>query len=221
MDKSLTEYIEPSLGHQNILLQNCPDAGYEYFWLNFKDSVRNIELASSAEIVLLESEVTTLTLRFNLLKAEQRYDEIGQHIQSYLKRFFRAVLVESQYHKDIAFTNFKRWNKCCRMRQDIPCHGITVFDPFDDEEMQYIYFLHSISSSHHELIKQHIQAENDRASLLYEVISLEHCGIFGKFLEQYPDWTWATIHSRYGVSLPKGMLNGNKAMKCLQITNVF
>lgn len=215
MDKTLIEYIEQALSHQNILLENCPDAGYEYFWLNFKDSVRNIGLgpASSAETVLLASEVTTLTLRFNLLKTEQRYDEIGQHIQHFLKRFFRAVLIESEYHKDIAFTNFKRWIKCCKMRQDLPCQGITAFDPLDDEEMRYIYFLHSISSTHHELIKQHIQDRGDRVSLLYEAVRLRHCGILGKFLEQYPDWTQETIHNRYGVFLPKGMLNGNKAMK--------
>jgi len=213
MDKTLTEYIEHAMSHQNILLQNCPDAGYEYFWLNFKDSVRNIGLGSGSEIALLEKEVIALTLRFNLLKSEQRYDEIGQQIQDYLKRFFRAVLVESEYHKDIAFSNFKRWIKYCKMRQELPCAGITAFDPLEDQEMRRIYFLHSISSSHHGLIKKHIETGGDSRSLLNEAIRLGHCGILSKFLEQYPDWTRTTVQALYGVSLPKGMLNGSKAMK--------
>jgi len=205
--------MDKDMDNMHILVQNCPDAGYEYFWLNFKDSVRNIGHASSAEITLLESQVTTLTSRFNHLQAEQRYDEIGQQIQKFLKRFFRAVLVEGEYHKDIAYSNFKRWIKCCKIRQDQPCPGITAFDPLEDEEMQYIYFLHSISSGHHELIKQHIQAGGDRASLLYEVLRLQQCGILSKFLEQYPEWTRTTIHSHCNVLLPKGILRGNKAMK--------
>lgn len=212
-------YIDPSLEYEDILLRAHPDAGYEYFWLNFKDSVGNVihQQNKTEKMQLLALEVKTVTNRLNEYKKRHEYDQIGQAIQSFLKCFFWAILAESNYHIAIAYTNFKRWIRCCQLRREIPVDNVTPMDPLADADMAYLYFLHRIGG---EIPTYLVNADTqDREQglkyVLQQALATRSTAIFNKLLEHYPDWMRSEILSKYNINLPKGIKNGTKVMKLL------
>lgn len=212
-----SDYIEPSLSYSDVLLRDYPDAGYEYFWLNFKDSVSNITrhggTACTPKTVALSREVPVLTNKLNNLQALGQYDQIGVEIQRFLKIFLHCVFKESDYHINIARTNLKRWLKYCQYRRDVPKDGVAPMDPLDDPEMKYLYFLHQLYGLDRgaPVVEVVDLQESDALDHLLQWAYTNRChSALNKFLACYHDWTRNRILELYGNKLPKGMLNSSK-----------
>lgn len=206
-------YIDQSLQHHDVLLRNDPDAGYEYFWLNFKPSVCNTQSK-------LEHQLTDVSNQLNWCRSHREYDKIPNIIQRFLKGFFWDLLQSpgSSYHIRIACTNFKRWLKLCKLRSEYPVQGVTPYEPLEDQEMRYLYVCYRMYPDLVLVLKLNqlpIKVEDGKLYLLNMAISQKKPGMLNKLFEHYPDWTLASINKHYGASLPQGIKNGNKALKLL------
>jgi hypothetical protein len=125
--------------------------------------------------------------------------------------------LESEYYVDIAHTNFKRWIKYCKLRQDHPMPNFTPVDPLDDPQMKYLYFVHRLNDSYSaKLYAQGYRTPNPGLSAVLKwAVSEQSTQLFNKLLEYYPGWTIQTVGSEYGVQLPEGIKRGAKVIKLL------
>jgi hypothetical protein len=203
--------------YQDILTTNSPDAGYEYFWLNFKDSVHNATKGASPALKHIASTIPQLTDVLNQCKGSNDYDIIGKTIHVFLKSFLMHSLLLGQYHREIAYTNLKRWIKCCAIQLENPNKKISSFDPLHDKQMKYLYFLHRCAHTDPDTMELCHITTNTKDSVLNKLMSYSIAntkyGILDKLLESYPEWTASIIGQRYGITLPIGIKNSSKILR--------
>lgn len=198
--------------HEDVLVNGQPDAGYEYFWLMFKDSVGNAA-REDPDLVRMVSIIPDITRNLNIWKKEGNYIDIRRAIQTFLKSYLTRSLLLASYHRSIAYTNLKRWLKCCS-------HVVPPYDPLEDKEFEYLYFLHRCAANQPEIVQAAVRTSSKRDVVLSElllssVFQSKH-GILEKMLECYREWTLARIHSEYGLKLPSQVKNAGKVMKQIQ-----
>lgn len=198
--------------HDDVLASGQPDAGYEYFWLMFKDSVGNAA-QEDPDLIRMVSIIPDITRNLNIWKKEENYIDIRRSIQTFLKAYLSRSLLLKQYHRSIAYTNLKRWLKCCE-------HVSPPYDPLDDIEFEYLYFLHRTAVSHSKIVQDAVLSSNTRdtvlSKLLLDAVLLDKRGIMDKLLECYHEWTLARIQREYGVVLPKQVKNASKVLRQIQ-----
>lgn len=195
-----------------------PDAGYEHYWLNFKDSVLNANRQhDGTELAKISDTIPSITRKLNQLQQAERYDEIRQIIQEFLKQYFLKSLTLRSYYRDIAMTNFDRWLKLYPNQ--------TSIDPLSDPEMNYLYFLHKcvvIDEHTKRIIQQGVREHKQvvvNISVLQQLfdysIKNRKVAIFNKFLNHYHEWFREELYSQYGIEIPESLKNGNKINKIL------
>ena len=229
----VSAYIEKDLQHSQVLLNNEPDCGYEYFWLNFKDSVINASLCVlpkeiSESLKDLSTQIPVLTDKLNDLQKKREYNEIFNHINRFLKRYFWLILAEGEYHSSIATTNFKRWIKLCELRSLNPVPGFKHHDPLDESDsflnMKFIYFLHKcctnrmttsyrIKQSVLAVIRNEIEPCQIFSELFKEAVNCKSYSIVNKYLELYPRESVSLFKDNYNIDIPFGVKNSNKILK--------
>jgi len=92
--------------HENVLNSDKPDNKLEFFWLTFKDSIRNY--INPTEVMELEE----VSKKLNDLQNEERYDEIEEYIKSHIEKIgYSMILNEDVYRLGHLETNLKRWNR--------------------------------------------------------------------------------------------------------------
>jgi hypothetical protein len=231
----VSAYIDKDLQHSQVLLNNEPDCGYEYFWLNFKDSVNNAHLCSSLPIEVLQpiidlsKTIPLITKKLNFLQQNRDYTEIFTCINRFLKQYFWLILAEGEYHCSIAGTNLKRWIKVCEIRSVNPVQGFTHHDPLETIEccssssMRFISLLHRCCNNRSSsvTIKNYvisvIRGEIDSEELFYELfkksVTSRSNSIVNKYLEFYPKESVHMFKSIYSIDIPFGIKNSNKILK--------
>ena len=92
--------------HENVLNSDNPDNKLEFFWLTFKDSIRNY-LNDEERYELLE-----ISKKLNDLQQEKRYEEIEEYIKSHIEKVGYGMIINDDYYKAGHLkTNIKRWKK--------------------------------------------------------------------------------------------------------------
>lgn len=211
----MDSYIELHSQHNEILTRNDPDAGYEYFWLNFKLSVNNTTFKYK-----YQDELCDISRELNLFKSHGEYDKIPELIQSFLKDFLWDMLKMQpieMYHLRIAFTNVKRWIKLCELRLEFPVQGVTPYVPLSDQDMKYLYICYRIYLNNTDLKPKSFPVVPEIGKQYFLDLSIKYsrAGILNNLLEYYPNWTLSVIKKQYDISLPSGIKNGFKALKLL------
>ncbi len=212
----LTTYIDHGMTHTEILLSGDPDAGYHYFWMNFKGSVTNAaSVSKNPDLRALDKELTLVSDRLNILKDQAKFDQIGQEIQHFLKEFLWHILSEDKYHIAIASTNLKRWIRYT----EIPIPGTIRLNPLDDLDLYYLYFLHRLDSTYSKLIYRHgsLTSAQGLLMILRLAVSDRSAKLMNNLLEYYPEWTVDSVWIEYKVRLPATIRNGAKAIKQLSL----
>jgi hypothetical protein len=102
--------------YDDILTSGEPDAVYEFFWLMFKDSVRNFSssVSSCTQLTQISDEVPVISGRLNNLQKDKKYNVIISEIDSFLVKFAWTSLLTVDdscfsYHINILNTNINRW----------------------------------------------------------------------------------------------------------------
>jgi hypothetical protein len=230
----VSAYIDKDLQHSQVLLNNEPDCGYEYFWLNFKDSVNNSHLCSSLPvevrqpIIDLSKTIPLITKKLNFLQQNRDYCEIFTCINSILKQYFWLILAEGEYHCSIAGTNLKRWIKVCEIRS-VTIQGFIYHDPLEEQysisssSMRFISLLHRCCKNYDSCatIKNYvlsvIRGGIDSEELFYELfkksVTSRSNSIVDKYLEFYPKESVLLFKSIYRIDIPFGTKNSNKILK--------
>jgi len=134
--------------YQEILDSGDPDAVYEHFWYNFKDSVSNFgQIHPIIETLPIEG----VSNQLNVFKSTQDYKHIIEKISSFLVEYLWTCLSsDSVYHLNINYTNLRRWLDLPNTQEShdclldlqllkviyslIPKIGITFIKEFDLEE---------------------------------------------------------------------------------------
>lgn len=198
--------------HGDVLTNGQPDAGYEYFWLSFKDSVKNA-VQEDPDLARMVSIIPDITRNLNIWKSEGNYVDIRKSIQTFLKSYLARSLLLGQYHRSIAYTNLKRWLKCCN-------HVIPAYNPLEDGEFEYLYFLHRCAVNHEDIVQDAILRSPTRdmvlSCLLHGAVMHNRQGLLEKMLESYNEWTLERINVEYGLALPKLVKNASKVLKQIQ-----
>ena len=231
----VSAYIEKDLQHSQVLLKNEPDCGYEYFWLNFKDSVNNAHLCDSLptevnhKLKNLAGKIHSITNKLNILQERREYNEIFITINNFLKQYFWLILAEGEYHCSIATTNLKRWIKLCEIRSVSPVPGFTPHNPLDDNNdfspssMRFILFLHKccnnrdisiiIKSYVVDVIYGRLDSEDLFYNLFKESVLAKSNSIINKYLELYPEESVYMFKTYYNIDIPVGIKNAYKILK--------
>lgn len=229
----VSTYIEKDLQHSQVLLNNEPDCGYEYFWLNFKDSITNASLCSlpkeiSDSLQELSGQVPVITDKLNDLQKKRNYNEIFSCINGFLNQYFWLILAEGEYHSSIATTNFKRWIKLCELRSLNPVPGFKHHNPLEESDkypnMKFIYLLHKCctnrSTTSHKIkqsvlsvIRNEIEPHQIFGELFKEAVSSKSYSIVNKYLELYPKESVLLFKDNYNINIPFGVKNSNKILK--------
>jgi hypothetical protein len=191
-----------------------PDAHYEYYWINFKNSVTNASEDSPGHEGLhhLATQVPKLTAYFNDLQSRCEYLSIATGIQTFLKCYLVEVVQANAYHFSIARCNFRRW---------VHCQG--AFIPLDDPDMKYLYFLYHcmITDEMQTFVGKVITGSgtDDRSgtdtALIEYAIQHERVGLLENLLEYRHEFTKQYVLSRYGIQLPNGLRRGAKLLKII------
>src|SRR5665647_869110 len=89
-----------------VLNSDKPDNKLEFFWLTFKDSIKNY--LTESELIDL-SEVSN---NLNALQQQERYNEIEEFIKSHIERIGYGMMSKNDnYRISHLETNLRRWNK--------------------------------------------------------------------------------------------------------------
>jgi hypothetical protein len=194
---------------------NAPDAHYEHFWTNFKNSVTNAseDHANHGRLRSLALELPSLSANFNDLQSRSEYVSIATGIQTFLKSYLVAVVTANAYHFSIAKCNLKRWIHSCSTAG--------TFVPLDDPDMKYLYFLYNsiINSEMQSLVGSIVgiiidHDKTDRAMLEYAICH-RRIGLLENLLEYRREFTKQYILDRYKIQLPHGLRRGVKLLKLL------
>lgn len=95
--------------HIHVKQSGLPDCKQEYFWLSFKDSIKNFYAARGIKIKLEDLDKTSDYL--NLLQKQDKYNEINTVIHQYIMNFaWKIIEYPSNYYFNLFLTNIKRWN---------------------------------------------------------------------------------------------------------------
>lgn len=204
------------MSYTEILLSGDPDAGYHYFWMNFKSSVTNVAGPSkNPELRALGVEIKEISDRLNSLKDLAKFSQIGLEIQQFLKEFLWHVLSEDNYHISIAYTNLKRWIRY----NEIPIPNEPGLHPLDDPDLYYLHFLHRLDPSYSRLVYRHGSVYRSSSLGLTMILRIavtdRSAKIMNNLLEYYPEWTVKNVQSEYNVRLPTSIRNGVKAIKLI------
>jgi hypothetical protein len=102
--------------YADILTSGEPDAVYEFFWLMFKDSVKNFSSSvyGCTQLTEISGEVPVISGRLNNLQKDKKYNDIISEIDEFLTKFAWTSLLTVDdpcfsYHINILNTNINRW----------------------------------------------------------------------------------------------------------------
>ena len=92
--------------YEDVLNSNKPDSKLEFFWLTFKDSIKNYLNEYDLE------EMNNLSDVLNSLQREERYEEIEEFIKQHIENIgYNMIARDDRYHINHIDTNIKRWKK--------------------------------------------------------------------------------------------------------------
>lgn len=90
--------------YETILNSDKPDNKLEFFWLTFKDSIKNYLNVDEY------NEMVKLSDKLNLLQKEEKYVEIEEYIKSHIERIgYSMMALRNTYKLSHLETNIKRW----------------------------------------------------------------------------------------------------------------
>ena len=97
---------DDSDSHEHVLNSDKPDNKLEFFWLTFKDSIR--DYLNETEL----DELSNVSQKLNDLQQEERYDEIEVYIKSHIEIIgYNMMSKGDNYRINHLDTNIRRWNK--------------------------------------------------------------------------------------------------------------
>ncbi len=107
-----------------VLNKNLPDKNTEVFWYGFKENIINMinNLNGKNEFKTEEhqehfnfilKDLENKSNNFNILQKEEKFVEINQEIECYIKWISRNFIIQyaNDYYFNIYLTNLKRWSK--------------------------------------------------------------------------------------------------------------
>lgn len=102
----MTDKTDLSTSHEHVLNSDKPDNKLEFFWLTFKDSIKNYLTKSELE------ELSDVSEKLNNLQREERYEEIEAYIKSHIERIgYNMISNDDTYRAGHLENNIKRWSK--------------------------------------------------------------------------------------------------------------
>ena len=131
--------VDPQIAHKHleVLKAKKEDADIEFFWLTFKDSVKNYLDKKTQKII------QDLSNMLNQLQLEKKYEEIQKVISNNLDEIaWRHVLTHDSYHGCHLITNLKRWRAISGEklpRNELAYASLVVMIHYNEKYLKYFY----------------------------------------------------------------------------------
>lgn len=152
--------------HSWVLSTQNRDREIEFFWLTFKDSMKNIKAVHS-DCELDKINIDKISEQLNALQKEaqelekidnlrhqrlitNKYNQIEQKILETIEEFTDELLYLGKYHVNIHYSFIKKWNKISKL------HPLTV------KSESYVTFMM------YKLVLKYLSAEREGSNQLQE-----------------------------------------------------
>jgi len=131
--------VDPKIAHKHleVLKAQKEDADIEFFWLTFKDSIKDYLDKET------QDKIDVLSKTLNQLQLEMKYEEIQKIISNNLHEIaWRYVLTHDSYHGCHLITNLKRWKAISGTKlphDDLAYKSLTVMIHYNEKYLKYFY----------------------------------------------------------------------------------
>lgn len=95
-----------SESYENVLNSDNPDNKLEFFWLTFKDSIKNYLTEKELE------EINDLSNQLNNLQKDKEYEKIENYIKLHIEKIGYSMIAKNDLYRICHLeNNIRRWNK--------------------------------------------------------------------------------------------------------------